>query len=197
MAGNDSSYLSTVRQMRLQIHMHIHIRILNCTNRLNMIQTKALGHLTEVLRWHSFQKPRHHLLNGSSLLLRQFVNHCRLGDALNVKIVRCLPGARVILARVVDVWLGLGLGGMRSMEVWLIAETAGGDGTHHYLRTALLLMTVLLEGTDDESLGSNGNAGRTGLARRDGRQTKNHCCRVGEEMMMICGRIRKNQVSRV
>ena len=61
------------------------------------------------------------------------------------------------------------------MEVRLIAETAGGDGTHIYL------MTVLLEGTDDECPGSNGNAGRTGLARRDGRQTKNHCCRVGED----------------
>ena len=80
------------------------------------------------------------------------------------------------------------------MEVWLIAETAGGDGTHIYL------MTVLLEGPDDECLGSNGNAGMTGLARRNGRQTKNHSCRELERMM-ICGRIRwkmpKIQVSRV
>ena len=77
--------------MRLQIHMHIHIRILNRTNRLNMIQPKALGHLTKVRRRHRTQKPRHNLLNGPGLLLGQFVNHGRLSDALNVNVVGGLP----------------------------------------------------------------------------------------------------------
>jgi hypothetical protein len=83
--------------MRFQIHVHIHIRILYRAYRLNVIQPKALGHLTKVLRRHGIQEPRYHLLDGSSLLLRQFVNHGRLRHALDVDIVRRLPRTRLVV----------------------------------------------------------------------------------------------------
>lgn len=90
--------------MSLQIHVHIHICILNCTNRLDMIQSKALRHLTKVRRGHGVQEPRDDLLNGPSLLLGQFVDHGSLGDALNVNVVGGLPRAKV--------GAGAGLGGV-------------------------------------------------------------------------------------
>ena len=102
--------------MCLQVHMHIHIRIFNSTNRLNMIQPKALRHLPEIRSGHRVQKPRHHLLNGTGLLLRQFVNHGRLGYTLDVDVLGGLPGT------VVGV---VGVGGCGEVGV----AQAGGEGS--------------------------------------------------------------------
>ena len=88
-------YLPPIWQMRLQIHMHIHIGIFNSTNGLDVIQSKTLWYLPEIRRWHCMQKPRHHLLNRPGLLLCQFMNHGSLGDTLDVNVLRCLPGSVV------------------------------------------------------------------------------------------------------
>jgi len=87
----NKTHLTSIRQMSLQIHMHVHIRILNRANRLDMIQSKTLRDLSKVRRRHRFQKPRHDFLDRSGLLLRQFVYHRRLGDALDVDVVGGLP----------------------------------------------------------------------------------------------------------
>ena len=83
--------------MSFQIHVHIHIRILDCRQSLDVIQPKALGHLTKVLRRHGIQEPRYHLLDRPSLLLRQLVNHGRLRHALDVDVVRRLPRTRLVV----------------------------------------------------------------------------------------------------
>jgi len=91
--------------MRFEIHMHIHIGILNGTNRLNVIQPKTLGHLPKVRLGHRIQKPGHHPLDRPRLLLRQLVNDGRLRDSLNVEVLGGLPGAvgRTLVAGVVAV----------------------------------------------------------------------------------------------
>lgn len=91
----EREYLPSIRQMCLEIHVHIHIRILDRTNRLDMIQPKALRHLTKVWRGHGIQEPRHDLLDGPRLLLGELVDHGGLGHALNVDVVGGLPGAKV------------------------------------------------------------------------------------------------------
>ena len=83
--------------MSFQIHVHVHIRILDCADRLDVVQPKALGYLTEVLRRHGIQEPRHHLLDGPSLLLRQFVYHGSLRHALDVNVVRRLPRTGLVV----------------------------------------------------------------------------------------------------
>ena len=97
--------------MRLQIHMHIHIRILNSANRLDVVQPETLGDLTEVRRRHGIQEPGNDPLNRPRLLLRQFVYHCRLRYALDVDVVRRLPRAEAVI--VVVVAGARGLGGVR------------------------------------------------------------------------------------
>ena len=82
--------------------MHIHIRILDGADRFYVIQPKAFRNLTKIRRRHGIQKPRHHLLDASRLLLRQFVNHGRLRDALNVNVLTGLP--RAIVRRIRVIW---------------------------------------------------------------------------------------------
>lgn len=119
--------------MRFQIHVHVHIRVLDRAYRLYVIQPKALGYLTEVLRRHGIQEPRHHLLDGPSLLLRQFVYHGSLRHALDVDVVRRLPRAGLVVGMV---RCRCRLGGkrpMRTMEVRLVECRKGArfvvDGT--------------------------------------------------------------------
>lgn len=83
--------------MRFQIHVHIHIRILDRAYRLDVIQPKALGYLMEILRRHGIQEPGYHFLDGPSLLLRQFVYHGRLRHALDVDVVRRLPRTGLVV----------------------------------------------------------------------------------------------------
>ncbi len=102
---NKKTNLPAIRQVRLEIHMHIHIGILDGTNRLNVIQPKTLGHLPKIRLGHRVQKPRHHPLDRPRLLLRQLVNDGRLRDSLNVEVLGGLPGAvgRALVAGVVAV----------------------------------------------------------------------------------------------
>lgn len=81
--------------MRLQIHVHVHVRVLDRADRLDVIQPKALGHLAKVRSGHRVQEPRNDLLDGPGLLLRQFVDHGRLGDALDIDIVGSLPRTEI------------------------------------------------------------------------------------------------------
>ena len=114
-------HLTSIRQMCLQIHVHIHIRILNRTNRLNVIQPKTLGHLTKVWSWHHTQKPRHNLLDWPSLLLGQFVNHGSLCHTLDVNVVCSLPWTKVR-------WRASGLGRVGSfgvVTVWFVDAREG------------------------------------------------------------------------
>lgn len=88
---NSQTHLTSIRQMSLQIHMHVHICIFNRANSLDMIKPKTLGHLPKVRSRHGIQEPRYHLLNRSSLLLCQFMHNGGLSDALNVNVLTCLP----------------------------------------------------------------------------------------------------------
>ena len=120
--------------------MHIHVGILNRRNGLDMIQPKALGYLSKVRCRHRIQEPWYHLLNRPGLLLRQFMYHGCLCDALDINVMRCLPGTKV-RGGGGGVVFGDGLGGMRpsssfafassmgmgTVKVWLIDA---GDGTY-------------------------------------------------------------------
>lgn len=86
--------------MRLQVHVHIHVRILDSADRLDVIQAEALGHLPEVRRGHRVEEPRHDLLDGPGLLLRQLVDHGRLRHALDVDVVGGLPRAEAVVGGV-------------------------------------------------------------------------------------------------
>lgn len=120
--------------MRLEIHMHIHIRILNGTNRLNVIQPETLGHLPKIRLGHRIQKPGHHPLDRPRLLLRQLVNDGRLRDSLNVEVLGGLPRAvgRALITGVVAVVaaaIGAAFVGRAEAPHGFREGREGGDGT--------------------------------------------------------------------
>ena len=111
----DSHYLSSIGEVRPQIHVHVHVRILDRGNGLDVIQPEALGNLTKVRRGHRVQEPRHDPLDAPGLLLRELVYHGRLRHALDVDVVGGLPRSEVGAAGGGGGGSGgAGLGGMRS-----------------------------------------------------------------------------------